>query len=215
MTKENFNWFKMLIASLAVATSALSFMPVRAVCKHITKQDLENKVKEVEVEREKTSQYQVQAKPHEVEKKRYKISQEGLDLIKGFEGLRAEAYLCPAGVWTIGYGHTKEVKQGDTITQDEAGDLLMQDLGFAEKAVRENVKIPLTQNQYDALVSFVYNVGINAFEKSTLLRKLNSGDYSGTSKEFDRWIYASGKRLKGLENRRAKEGELFLSNFSK
>lgn len=146
-----------------------------------------------------------------IQKARYEVSREGLDLIKSFEGFESEAYLCPAGVWTIGYGHTRGVKKGDIITEQEAEKRLKEDVKKAEDAVNKYVHVQLTQNQYDALVSFVYNVGEGNFENSTLLKKLNSGDYNGVRNEFGRWVYASGKRLRGLEKRRVKEKALFSS----
>lgn len=147
-----------------------------------------------------------------LEKRTLNISNDGVEMIKGFEGFREEAYLCPAGVWTIGYGHTKEVKQGNRVTREQAETILIEDLSIYEKAVRDNVTVSLTQNQYDALVSFVYNIGPEAFRKSTLLKKLNEGDYTGASQEFGRWIHAGGKVSRGLQNRRTKEMEMFLEN---
>lgn len=138
------------------------------------------------------------------------LSQNGLDLIKGFEGLRLNAYQDSAGVWTIGYGHTgPDVRPGMSITQAQAEQLLRQDVARFEQAVRDNVRVPLTQNQFDALVSFTYNVGEGALQDSTLLRKLNAGDYAGAQTEFGRWVYAGGERLEGLERRRAAEAALF------
>jgi lysozyme len=140
-----------------------------------------------------------------------KIGTKGLELIKRFEGCRTEAYLCPANVWTIGYGHTKTAKPGLRITLSQAEALLKQDLIGFEKYVNNAVKVPLNQNQYDALVSFTFNVGTGAFFKSSLLRKLNIGDYSGAANEFPRWVYGGGKKLLGLERRRRAERDLFLS----
>ncbi|MFC4728142.1 glycoside hydrolase family protein [Coralloluteibacterium thermophilus] len=138
------------------------------------------------------------------------ISDAGIDLIKGFEGLRLTSYQDSAGVWTIGYGHTgPEVGPGQTITQAQAEALLRQDVGWAENAVRNNVQVPLGQGQFDALVSFTFNVGAGAFGGSTLLQKLNAGDYAGAQNEFGRWIHAGGQVLPGLVNRRAAEAELF------
>ena len=134
-----------------------------------------------------------------------------VSLIKEFEGLYLEAYLCPANKWTIGYGHTKTVRPGMKITERGAEELLRQDLAWCEDAVRENVKVPLTQNQFDALVSFVFNVGEGAFKKSTLLKKLNAGDYEGAANELLRWTRGGGKVLKGLVRRREAERQLFLA----
>ncbi|MDB9983435.1 lysozyme [Candidatus Pelagibacter sp.] len=139
------------------------------------------------------------------------IGKRGLELIKEFEGLELEAYLCPAKVWTIGYGHTKTVRKGMKVTEKQAEALLKKDLERVEKAIETNVKVPLTQNQYDALCSFIYNVGGGAFQKSTLLRLLNAGDYEGAQAQFQRWNKASGVVLKGLVRRRAAERALFIS----
>lgn len=149
------------------------------------------------------------------------VSSSGLALMKGHEGCRLKAYLCSAGVWTIGYGHTRGVKEGDTCTQRQADDWLLEDSGFAEKAVNDEVKVSLTQNQFDALVSFVYNVGVGrrltdpkgpaGFLGSTLLRKLNAGDYTGAADEFSKWVRGGGKILNGLVARRADERALFLT----
>jgi len=136
-------------------------------------------------------------------------SQRGLDLIKSFEGLRLTAYRCPADIPTIGYGTTAGVKMGDTITKERAEELLREDVKRFEGYIERLVKVPLTQGQWDALSSFVYNLGPGALEKSTLLRLLNAGDYSGAAAQFDRWVYASGKKLSGLVKRRAAERALF------
>lgn len=139
------------------------------------------------------------------------ISQAGLDLIKSFEGFEPEAYLCPAGIWTIGYGHTGNVEEGQTITEEEAEELLRQDVTFAEDAVTDYVEGDLTQGQFDALVCFVFNIGVGAFRESTLLRLLNQGDSEGAAEQFLRWNKAGGKVLAGLTRRREAERELFLS----
>ena len=140
------------------------------------------------------------------------ISKKGIDLIKRFEGCRLKAYRCPAGVWTIGYGHTNNVRPDDIITQDDAEELLKRDLKVHEDNVKRVVKIALTQNQFDALVSFEYNVGYGAFANSTLLKLLNAGNYNGASKQFERWVYAGDRVLEGLVKRRKAERELFLSD---
>jgi len=139
------------------------------------------------------------------------IGKRGLGLIKEYEGLELEAYLCPANVWTIGYGHTKTARKGMKVTEKQAEALLKKDLDWVEKAIEVNVKVSLTQNQYDALCSFIYNVGEGAFRKSTLLRLLNAGDYEGVQAQFQRWNKAKGVVLKGLINRRAAERALFIS----
>ena len=133
------------------------------------------------------------------------------EVIKEAEGLRLEAYLCPAGVWTIGYGHTgPDVWPGLVITEKWAEQLLEEDLKRFEAYVSGYVRVDLTQDQFDALVSFTYNVGAEAFKNSTLLRKLNAGDYEGASKEFTRWNKSKGKVLPGLVKRREKERKLFV-----
>lgn len=143
-----------------------------------------------------------------------KASKNGINLIKQFEGCKLTSYKCPAGIWTIGYGHTKGVKQGQKITQVKALNYLKEDLASFEKGVKTSVKVPINQNQFDALVSFTYNVGLGAFKTSTLLKKLNKKDYSGASKEFARWNKASGKVLNGLVKRREAERKLFVKSCS-
>lgn len=133
----------------------------------------------------------------------------GINLIKEFEGCRLKSYLCPAGVWTIGYGHTQGVKPDMVITQLDAERFLRQDLKRFEDAISTLVKVSLTPNQFSALVSFVYNVGINAFKNSTLLRKLNQKDYKGAANELLRWDKVNGKPLLGLTKRRIAEKDLF------
>lgn len=135
----------------------------------------------------------------------------GITLIKIFEGLRTTAYKCPAQKWTIGYGHTRTAEPGMLITEEEAVDLLQKDLEFFEAGVRKAVDVKITQNQFDALVSFAFNVGLGNFRKSTLLKKLNKGDDWGASQEFVRWKYSNGKVLPGLLRRRRAERELFMS----
>ena len=138
------------------------------------------------------------------------ISQHGIDLIKRFEGCSLKAYRCPAGVLTIGYGHTNKVLADDVITQEEAETLLKKDLIIHCNNVSKLVRAPLNQNQFDALVSFEYNVGYGNFSGSSLLRLLNARDYKGAAEQFDRWIYAGKTVLQGLVNRRKAEKELFL-----
>ena len=137
------------------------------------------------------------------------ISKAGLDLIKQFEGLHLKAYRCPAGVPTIGYGHTAGVAMGQTITQQQADDYLRRDVRQFERAVSRLVSVPLTQGQFDALVSFAFNLGEGALAQSTLLRLLNAGDYAGAAAQFDRWNKAGGRVLPGLVRRRAAERALF------
>lgn len=132
-------------------------------------------------------------------------------LIKEFESLRLRAYLCPAKVWTIGWGHTKGVKKGMQITEEEAEKLLREDMQDAIDVV-ERLNVDLNENQYNALVSFVFNIGGSAFATSTMHRKILANPNDKKIKdEFLRWVYADGKMLKGLENRREKEAELYFS----
>ncbi|MET3560721.1 lysozyme [Bartonella japonica] len=143
-----------------------------------------------------------------------KISQEGLELIKRWEGLRLEAYRDTACIWTIGYGHTSDagkplVKKGMCITQKQAEEILCEDLKQFEKAVDEAVTVSLTDAQFAALVSFCYNIGTAAFCKSTLLKKLNQGDYESVPVELQKWNKVGGKPLRGLANRRAAEAGLW------
>lgn len=143
-----------------------------------------------------------------------KVSTRGIDLIKKAEGERLTAYVCPAGVLTIGVGHTgPDVKRGQTITAAQSDALLRKDLAHFEVAVAKAVKVPLTQNQFDALVSLVFNIGAGNFASSTLLRKLNAGDYAGAAAQFGAWNKGrvGGKLtvLPGLTTRRKAEAALF------
>jgi lysozyme len=142
------------------------------------------------------------------------LSRNGLELIQRHEGLRLKAYRCPADVPTIGYGSTLGVQMGDEITKAQAIELLMADIERFEDAVRRHVNVPLTQHQFDALVSFAFNVGVGAFQRSTLLRKLNAGDYRGAADELPRWSKGGGKVLAGLVRRREDERALFLTPVS-
>jgi len=145
-----------------------------------------------------------------------RANQATLDLIKHFEGLFFDAYICPGGVWTIGYGHTGlrhndgTVKRGRKVTLSEAEKLLKHDLRYFERAVDRLVKVPLNENQFGALVSFTFNVGEGALGRSTLLKKLNAGDYAGAAKQFARWNRGGGRVLRGLTRRRAAEAALFM-----
>ena len=140
-----------------------------------------------------------------------KVSQvKNIDLIKKHEGLRLKAYLpTPNDVWTIGYGHTRNVRPGQVISQSQAEDFLRQDLDWVENSLNKSVKVPLKQNQYDALASLVYNIGATNFQSSTLLRKLNTGDYKGASEQFLVWNKQKGRTLKGLVKRRQEEKDYF------
>lgn len=134
------------------------------------------------------------------------------DVVREVEGLRLEAYLDTGGVWTIGYGHTgPEVVKGLKITLEQAEALLSKDLGTAERVVNKLVCVPLSQSQFDALVSFVYNIGEGQFKPSTMLKLLNLQDYQGAADQFPRWNKDNGKVVQGLINRRQKERALFLS----
>ena len=144
------------------------------------------------------------------------VSNKGVDLICEFEGKRLVAYDDGVGVWTIGFGTIKypngvRVKKGDTCTLEQAKEYMRHDLIEFEHTVNSSVRAPLNQNQFDALVSLAYNIGSNAFKSSTLVKKLNAGDYKGAASQFDVWINAGGKRMQGLVNRRDREKLLFLS----
>ena len=141
-----------------------------------------------------------------------KTSQYGIDLIKHFEGCELQAYQCAAGVWTIGYGHIKGVSEGMSITQEQAEQMLLDELKEYENYINELVTVNLSQNQFDALVSWVYNLGPANLQSSTLLKVLNSGDYSGVPAQIERWNKAGGKVLEGLIRRREAESALFCEN---
>ena len=134
---------------------------------------------------------------------------QGIELIRHFEGCRLDAYLCPAGVWTIGYGHTADVKEGDSIDQEAAEAFLIEDLEKFEQAVMRLVEVPLTQQQFDALVSWTFNLGAGNLAESTLLRKLNNYQYAEVPEQMMRWVRAGGQVLDGLVRRRAAEAALF------
>lgn len=143
-------------------------------------------------------------------------SDKGIAMIKQFEGCKLTAYQDSVGVWTIGYGWTqpvdgKPIRAGMTIKQETAERLLKTGLVSYESDVSRLVKVNLIQGQFDALVSFTYNLGARSLSTSTLLRKLNAGDYSGAADEFLRWNKAGGKVLNGLIRRREAERALFLS----
>lgn len=146
-------------------------------------------------------------------------SQNGVNLIKEFEGLELEAYRDIAGIWTIGYGHTGDVYPGQSLTEDEAESLLRQDLIPRERAVGSLVKVSLNQNEFDALVSFVYNLGKDALARSTFLKNLNAGYPRMAAQEMLRWNKARVKgvlkEVPGLTRRRAAERKLFLTPVKK
>lgn len=132
------------------------------------------------------------------------------ELIKPAEACKLTAYLCPAGKWTVGWGTTgPDVVQGTVWTQEQADNRLLLDAAKAERAVKRMVKVPLSEGQAAALISLVYNIGGANFESSTLLRKLNADDFDAAAVQFDRWIFAKGRKLNGLVKRRAAERKVF------
>jgi len=138
-------------------------------------------------------------------------SPSGFKLTEQFEGLRLQAYKDVAGVWTNGYGNTHGVVPGTTITLQQAKDDLASNIEGAEYVVNRVVVVPLTQNQFDALVDFVFNLGSGNFQSSTLLRKLNAGDYAGAAEQFPLWNHSNGQVIAGLTKRRLAEQALFNS----
>lgn len=151
----------------------------------------------------------------EIKVKGMKVDNAGIDLIGQFEGLRLNAYDDGVGVWTIGWGTTVyqngvKVKKGDKITLEQAKQYKAHDLAKFEKAVNDAVKVPMNQNQFNSLVSLAYNIGVSAFTNSTLVKRLNEGNYNAAADQFLVWVNAGGKRMQGLVNRRNKERELFL-----
>ncbi|EKY4319278.1 lysozyme [Salmonella enterica] len=140
-----------------------------------------------------------------------KISDNGRAFIRAREGVKLAAYQDGGGVWTIGYGHTRGVKQGQVINHEQADEFLNNDLRQVESCISERVTVAINQNQFDALVSFVFNVGRQAFSDSTLLKKLNEGKYRAAADQFTRWVYDNDQFVQGLYNRRVAERDLFLS----
>lgn len=142
-----------------------------------------------------------------------KATKNCLDLIMQFEGFQEKTYICPAGILTIGYGHTKEVTKDMVCTKEQAIEWLKDDLAVVEETLNNLMDdgLELNANQFDALCSFIFNVGNGAFKKSTLLKFLLKGQYEEASKEFLKWNKASGKELSGLTKRRQAEQDLFLS----
>lgn len=140
------------------------------------------------------------------------ISQKGIDLIKRFEGFRSKPYKCPAGVWTVGYGTTRGVTASTPeVNEEEAEALLRKDVAGFEKQLSYILPTTLKQNQYDAIVSFVYNLGVSAFQGSTLFRVIATfpNDNARIRAEFGRWVHAGGKKLDGLVKRREAEARLY------
>lgn len=142
------------------------------------------------------------------------ISKQGIDLIKKFEGFKPYAYLCPAKILTIGYGHTRGVRLGQTCTEAEAEQFLKEDLEIAENEVNKIAnEVELTQGQYDSLVSLCFNIGNENFKTSTLYRKVNADPNDPTIKgEFVKWIYCKKKKSKGLTRRRIEEAKIYFNN---
>jgi lysozyme len=146
-----------------------------------------------------------------------KLNTRGLAIIKEFEGLRTKAYRCPAGVWTIGYGHTSQagppaVKSGMTVTAKEAAAILAADAEKFAKSVSDVVKVALSDDQFSALVSFAYNVGIGNFRSSSVLKAVKARDFDAVPRRLALWIKAGGRVLPGLIKRRAAEAALFASH---
>jgi len=137
------------------------------------------------------------------------ISEEGLSLIKKYEGCELKAYRCPANVLTIGYGHIKDVKEGDQITKEEANYMLQEEMIEYEGYVNDMVDVELNQSQYDSLCAWVYNLGPTNFQSSTLLKVLNEGKYNEIPQQIKRWNKAGGEVLDGLIRRREAEALLF------
>jgi lysozyme len=143
------------------------------------------------------------------------MNEKGEKIVKDSEGCKLKAYLCPARIPTIAWGATRyedgsKVKLGDTITLERAEKLFKTLINEFETDVKKLIKVEVNENQLSALVSFAYNVGIGNLKNSTLLKKVNAGDFQGASKEFDKWVYSNGKKLAGLIRRRQAEKALFL-----
>ena len=139
----------------------------------------------------------------------------GIRLLKEFEGLRLEAYKCPAGVWTIGYGHTRMAKEGMRVSPDVAEAYLHSDLSYVEKRLDKMFPRGLNENEFSALVCLCFNIGMGAFERSTLCKLLLEGKKDEASEQFLRWNKAGGKELAGLTRRRSAERDLFLKRMTK
>lgn len=144
-----------------------------------------------------------------------RTSQQGLEIIKAFEGYSPTPYLCPGGYWTIGVGHlitaADAKKFAGGITEEMAEALLRQDVRVAERAIARLIKTPLTQNQFDALVSFTFNLGAAALQRSSLRQAINRREFDAVPAQLMRWVWAGGRKLPGLVRRRAAEGKLFAS----
>lgn len=141
------------------------------------------------------------------------VNEAGVRLVQEFEGCRLEAYRCPAGIPTIGYGATgPDIRMGMVWTQEQADARLVEDLARFADGVERLVEVDLSDNQFAAIASFAFNVGLGALRDSTLLRKLNAGDYLGAADQLPRWNKGGGRVLPGLTRRRAAERDLFLSD---
>ena len=140
-----------------------------------------------------------------------RTSDAGIALIAHFEGFEERAYVCAGGKLTIGYGHTKGVKEGDVITKEQGLQFLREDVAVAERAVRKWVHAPLKQNQFDALVSFVFNVGAGNFASSSLLREVNfdANNFADIRPRFMAWVYSKKRKIEGLERRRKAEADMY------
>ncbi len=142
-----------------------------------------------------------------------KIGRKGIELVKHFEGFEADAYKDIVGVWTIGYGHTGNVKVGDHVSEAEAETILANDLNRFERAVQNRVTVDLSQDQFDALVCWTFNLGEGSLQESTLLKRLNKGEHEAVPSEMARWNKAGGKVVKGLVRRRRAEGKLWAEGL--
>ena len=143
------------------------------------------------------------------------VNEAGLALIRAYEGFRAAAYRCPAGVWTIGFGHTSEagppvVRAGMRVSKAEANTILARDVAMFASDIALMIRVPLNANQFSALVSFAYNVGVGAFRSSSVLKAVNASDFAAVPRRLNLWVKANGKTLSGLVKRRASEGQLFM-----
>ena len=145
----------------------------------------------------------------ELGENKMQISTEGISLIKKFEGCELESYKCAAGVWTIGFGSTHNIEEGMNISKDRAEELLLEDIAEFEESVLESVDMPMSQHQFDALVSWTFNLGPSNLKASTMLKVLNSGNYEDVPEQIKRWNKAGGKVLDGLIRRREAEALLF------
>ena len=141
------------------------------------------------------------------------IPQAAIDLVKHFEGFSSTPYVCPAGFLTVGYGHVvaKDYPRDAKVTREEAEELLRKDLRIAAYGVLRLTSVTLSDNQYAALVSFVFNLGLGRYQSSTLRMKVNRGEFTEAAREFRKWIYGGGRKLPGLIARRDAEARVYLS----